>query len=495
MAKTRKINNALTRILDQSSSIVYMISDELKLCYANEACAAWTGVDLETLVGTNLIYTTEPLDDATENAAKGLAITPNLIATPQAIDSFPVEIFSYAKPQTKTRSASASAIYDHRGVLSGYLVVGSSKDGSLQEVNVRESIDLPAKLHNALALVRQQHQKRFDLKQLVGSSAESDRVRRQMQSATDSEGDVLIIGPEGSGREHLARTVFTSQFSSSQFSSNQFSSNQFSDSPATPESEIETQLVPLHCSITDPAQIQSTMKVLLKDRDRKATLLLIDVDKMDAGSQQEILGYLQLPGLSARMIATSSTKLIDVESDFDQALASRLSTLTIELPPLAQRREDLPLLAQAILESKNDRQAKQFSGFSRQAIEMICEYDWPGNFGQLASTIEEAAASATGSIIEVADFSETFQHSIKAQRFAAKDETRIQMDDYLLEIESQLIDRAVTQAKGNKTKAAELLGISRAKLLRRLAVFKKANDDSQTELVDESVFEEEVTDE
>jgi DNA-binding NtrC family response regulator len=237
------------------------------------------------------------------------------------------------------------------------------------------------------------------------------------------------------------------------------------------------------------------MKVLLKDRDRKATLLLIDVDKMDAGSQQEILGYLQLPGLSARMIATSSTKLIDVESDFDQALASRLSTLTIELPPLAQRREDLPLLAQAILESKNDRQAKQFSGFSRQAIEMICEYDWPGNFGQLASTIEEAAASATGSIIEVADFSETFQHSIKAQRFAAKDETRIQMDDYLLEIESQLIDRAVTQAKGNKTKAAELLGISRAKLLRRLAVFKKANDDSQTELVDESVFEEEVTDE
>jgi DNA-binding NtrC family response regulator len=480
MAKTRKINNALTRILDQSSSIVYMISDELKLCYANEACATWTGVDLETLVGTNLIYTTEPLEDATENAAKGLAITPNLIATPQAIDSFAVEIFSYAKPKAKTRSASASAIYDHRGVLSGYLVVGSSKDGSLQEVNVRESIDLPAKLHSALALVRQQHQKRFDLKQLVGSSAESDRVRRQMQSATDSEGDVLIIGPEGSGREHLARTVFTSQFS---------------DSPATPESEIETQLVPLHCSITDPAQIQSTMKVLLKDRDRKATLLLIDVDKMDAGSQQEILGYLQLPGLSARMIATSSTKLIDVESDFDQALASRLSTLTIELPPLAQRREDLPLLAQAILESKNDRQAKQFSGFSRQAIEMICEYDWPGNFGQLASTIEEAAASATGSIIEVADFSETFQHSIKAQRFAAKDETKIQMDEYLLEIESQLIDRAVTQAKGNKTKAAELLGISRAKLLRRLAVFKKANDDSQTELVDESVFEEEVTDE
>ena len=477
MAKSRKINNALTRILDQSSSIVYMISDELKLCYANEACAVWIGEELDTLVGTNLIYTTEPLQDATENAAKGLAIMPNLIAAPQAIDSFPVEVFSYAGTKTRNRTASASAIYDHRGVLSGYLIVGASKDGSAPDVNIRDAIDLPAKLHNALVLVRQQHQKRFDLKRLLGNSAGADRVRRQMQSATDSEGDVLIIGPEGSGREHLARTVFSSQFSES----------------TEPDSEV--QLVPLHCSITDPAQIQSTMKELLKNRSSKATLLLIDVDKMDAGSQQELLGYLQLPGLSARMIATSSTKLIDAGSNFDQSLASRLSTLTIELPSLAERREDLPLLAQAILESNNDRQAKQFSGFSRQAIEMLCEYDWPGNFGQLASTIEAAAANATGSILEVADFSDTFQHSIKAQRFAAKDETKIQLDEYLLNIESQLIDRAVAQAKGNKTKAAELLGISRAKLLRRLAAFKKANSGDDGELVDASVFQEEVADE
>ncbi len=477
MAKTRKINSALTRILDQSSSIVYMISDELKLCYANEACAAWVGVDLESLVGTNLVYTTEPLEDDTENAAKGLAIMPNLIATPKAIDSFPVTIFSHVESRTKTRSASANAIYDHRGVLSGYLIVGSTDDGSLPEVNVRDAIDLPAKLHNALVLVRQQHQKRFDLKRLVGTSAGADRVRRQMQAATDSESDVLIIGPEGSGREHLARTVFSSQFS---------------DSQAT---EAMPQLIPLHCSITDPAQVQSTMKELLKHRSHKPTLMLIDVDKMDAGSQQELLGYMQLPGLSARMIATSSAKLIDPESGFDQSLASRLSTLTIELTPLAQRCEDLPLLAQAILESNNDRQAKQFSGFSRQAIEMICEYDWPGNFGQLASTIEAAAANATGSIIEVADFSELFQHSIKAQRFAAKVETKIQLEEYLLSIESQLIERAVAQAKGNKTKAAELLGISRAKLLRRLAAFRQADGDDNGALVDAPVFEEDIADE
>ena len=474
MAKTRKINNALTRIFDQSSSIVYLISDEFKLSYANEACAFWLGMELEELVGTNLIYTSEPLEDESENAAKGLAIAPNLIAAPEAVDSFACEIFSNAGSKPTSRNATASAIFDHRGVLSGYLVVGSATHQPTTEANVRDALSLPAKLHNALVLVRQQHQKRFDLKRLVGTSAAADRVRRQLQSAADSDGDVLIVGPTGSGREHVARTVIAGSLSES--------------------NAAETKLVPLHCSITDPAQIQATMKELLNERSTKATLLLIDVDLMDAGSQQELLGYLQLPGDSARMIATSSSKLIDPNSNFDQTLASRLSTMTIELPGLSQRREDLPLLAQAILESKNDQQARQFSGFTRQAIEMICEYDWPENFGQLAAAIEEAATNATGSIIQVADFSETFQHSIKAQRFTPRDETTIDLDKYLLTIEEQLVDRAVIQARGNKTKAAELLGISRAKLLRRLAVFQKA-DQGDDEMLDPSVFKEEAADE
>lgn len=474
MAKTRKINNALIRIFDQSSSIVYLISDEFKLSYANEACAAWVGVELEHLVGTNLVYTTEPLEDEAENAAKGLSIAPNLIASLEAVDSLAIEVYSETDGKLESRKATASAIYDHRGVLSGYLIIASASNQAPPDTDVRESLSTPAKLHNALLLVRQRHQKRFDLKRLVGTSAAADRVRRQLQSATDSDGDVLIVGPTGSGREHVARTVVAGS--------------------ASDPDTAETKLIPLHCSITDPLQIQATMKELLNQQLTKATLLLIDVDRMDAGSQQELLGYLQLPGLRARMIATSSSKLIDSSSHFDQLLASRLSTMTIELPPLSQRREDLPLLAQSILESKNDQQARQFSGFTRQAIEMICEYDWPENFGQLAAAIEEAASNATGSIIQVSDFSETFRHSIKAQRFVPKEEITIDLEKYLLDIEEQLVARAVAMAKGNKTKAAELLGISRAKLLRRLAMFKKA-DEGDAELLDSSVFKEETADE
>jgi transcriptional regulator with PAS, ATPase and Fis domain len=472
MAKSRKINNALTRVFDQSSSIVYLISDDCILTYANEACASLVGIELESLVGTQLVFSTDPLEEPSENAAKGLAISPSLFTAPQ--QSVDIRIFSDSGGNPATHRATANAIFDHRGVLSGYLVVGEA-DISSTEPNVRASLNEPTMLHEALAMVRQRNAARFSPSRLVGTSAASDRVRRQVQSAAESESDVLIVGPVGSGREHIARTVFART------------------APVETEDVSDSRLIPLHCSITDPAQIQSTMKELLREESR-STLMLIDVDQMGAGSQQEILGYLQLPGTCVRMIATSSRKLVGSDFGFDQNLASRLSTLTIELPGLAERREDLPLLAQAILEAKNDQSARQFSGFTRQALEMICEFDWPGNFGQLAAAIDEAAVNADGPIIKAADFAEDFQHSIKAQRFAAKQETTIQLDQYLHDIEEQLVFRAISEAKGNKTKAAELLGISRAKLLRRLAVFEKLDAPDDGELLDPSVFKEDLAD-
>lgn len=468
MAKSRKINNALIRVLDQSSSIVYLVSDELKLTYANEACALWVGLDLETLVETKLIYTSETLEDAAENSAKGLAIAPHLVDS-QQVSSMTLNIFSVAGGSQAVRSANAEPVFDHRGQFLGYLVISNLSHDAAAAPDVPETINSPAKQHEALALFRERLQKRFDSKQLVGTSIAADRVRRQVSSAIASEGDVLVVGPEGSGREHIARSIVSHSLAS-----------------ADEASEV---LVPLHCSITDPTQVQQTMKELLNHSTSSPTLLLIDVDQMDAGSQQELLGYLQLPGLSARMIATSSSQLTNSES-FHAALASRLSTLVIELAPLAERREDLPLLAQAILESRNDQGTRQFSGFTRQANEMICEYDWPGNFGQLAAAIDEAAANAGGPVIQVADFSTDFQHAIKAQQFAIKAETKIQLDQYLLDVEQQLVERAVAQAKGNKTKAAELLGINRAKLLRRLAALQQVEVVDGSELLDPSVFTE-----
>ena len=168
-----------------------------------------------------------------------------------------------------------------------------------------------------------------------------------------------------------------------------------------------------------------------------------------------------------------------------------ISTLQIELVSLAQRKEDLPLLAQQILESHNHNQTKQLSRFSEQAMEAICECDWPNNFDQLSATIQAATESASGSIIELSDFPDAFHQRINAQQSVKKPDESIDLDAYLLDIEKRLVERALDRSKGNKTAAASLLGISRAKLLRRLQQFNltdAASDDDQ--LLDESVFEE-----
>lgn len=526
MAKTRKINNALIRALDQSRSIVYLVSDQQTLIYANESCGRWLAADIESLIGTPFVYTSQQLPDPAQQAIKGLALPPDLFTSRESnsVSSFELEIFASSsnnldnssttaenepapfQPETQSQSQSlhavANAIYDHRGILSGFLVVANlpadqsadSNANSSREIDTRAAINEPAKLHRALAAVREWQQQRFSLKSFVGTSAAIDRVRRQATSAIESRSDVLIVGPPGSGREHLARTLIAE-----------------SEPDDANASDSDANLIPLHCAITDPMQVQATMKELAGSIKRfahsptphtAATLLLIEVDQLDRASQQEVLGYLQLPGFSVGTIATAGCNILNLHSDFDSQLANRLSTLTIELPSLSQRREDLPLLAQALLESGNEKNAKQFSGFTRQAIELICEYDWPQNLDQLAAAIEAAAAVATGNIIDVSDFPDSLHHAIQAQRFPAKLETKIQLDDYLLEIEQQLIERAVAQASGNKTKAAELLGVSRAKLLRRLQQFAAPESESQSEaethadgLVDESVFREEPHDE
>ena len=76
-----------------------------------------------------------------------------------------------------------------------------------------------------------------------------------------------------------------------------------------------------------------------------------------------------------------------------------LSTVTIELPPLAKRRDDLPLLAQALLEDQNVRSGKQLAGFSSEALDRLCAYAWPGNMAELAEVVAESHSRASARLI------------------------------------------------------------------------------------------------
>jgi DNA-binding protein Fis len=143
-----------------------------------------------------------------------------------------------------------------------------------------------------------------------------------------------------------------------------------------------------------------------------------------------------------------------------------MGTIAIELVPLSHRAEDIPMLAQAMLERPS--RENRVAGFDTTALQMLGEYRWPGNLDQLSWVVTQSGQNLRDRLLGTEDLPEKFHHWLRAQQLSPSAEVSIDLDRYLESIERELILRAMGQAKGNKTQAAKQLGLSRAKLLRRI---------------------------
>jgi DNA-binding NtrC family response regulator len=234
-------------------------------------------------------------------------------------------------------------------------------------------------------------------------------------------------------------------------------------------------MIPLACSVLDAELIRSTVAALAAqkpapDEIRPSTLLLNEADQLPAEVQAEVAGVLGSKSFPLRLIATARQTLSELarRGQYREDLAAVLSTIVIELPPLAERRPDIPLLAQLFLEEANARGTKQVAGFSSEALDCLDSYPWPGNVDELARMVAHAHKRAEGVQIAVGDLPERIHLAADAASYPRRPEETIVLDQFLGRIERELIRRALAQAKGNKTKAAKLLGMSRARLHRRL---------------------------
>jgi DNA-binding NtrC family response regulator len=145
-----------------------------------------------------------------------------------------------------------------------------------------------------------------------------------------------------------------------------------------------------------------------------------------------------------------------------------LSALAIELPPLAARREDLPLVAQQLVEEANAAGGPQRSGLTPEALDLLAAHSWPGNLDELAEAIQSAHAAARGPWIAPADLPEKLRMAEQAAAHAPRPPAAIVLDDALADAERELLRKALADARGNKSRAAKLLGITRPRLLRRM---------------------------
>jgi DNA-binding NtrC family response regulator len=316
--------------------------------------------------------------------------------------------------------------------------------------------DLPdaRQLHARLRALRDQLAPAYDLERLVGTSPAIERVRGQIQLAATSAARVVILGPTGSGRERVARTIHAKQMASGW-----------------------PYLVPLACPLLDAELLESTVEAFMRScaelsEEQPATLLLLEVDQLPEDAQASLLGFLKIGAVRLNTLATARESPLDLaqQGSFRSELAHALSTLVIAIPPLQERIVDVPLLVQAAIEQRNASGGRQIGGVTESAMVLLLRYSWPGNSDELFQLIAEACDQAEGALIEDQDLPERIHMALAAAKYPPRQEDPIQLDHVLTGVERELIQRALSTAKGNKAYAARLLGLSRSRLLRRMEV-------------------------
>ena len=444
-------------MLDASASPVYVLDEQRRLVFGNPACAAWVGVPLEELIGRKCSYHWPAEGTPAEVAAAGLCPPPEVLAGER--QRAPV-YRATSDGQPPKRMASFVPLGDPTdgGAIVAFV---DASDEPAEEAAIPPADISPESLHEQLAAFRQLLSGRYGMQRLVGDSPAMKLAREQIALAAESKANVLIHGPAGSGRQHVARAIHHARHGA------------------------DAAFAPLACSALPGELLSSTLQAMFIRTSERAsqhagqhagelrpaeTVLLRDIHGMPPEVQAELAAMLARPHTAVSVLVTSSAPLAELaaEGSFRHDLACLLSTLSIHLPPLAERMVDLPLLAQALIEEINREGRKQVAGITPEALDQLATYDWPGNVDELSAMLKQAHAHTSAAQIAVDDLPARIRLTSEAASRLHRSEEPIRLEEFLARVERELIERALRRSKGNKSKAARLLGLARPRLYRRL---------------------------
>ncbi len=443
MAKSRTAKVALFRLVEQSSLPIYLVADDLSIAFGNLAMCQWTGQDLDFLTTLKCIYHSGVDLTPTQQLAAGLCPPPTAFHGHRE-DGF---VFVRRENSTEFRQAWFQPLPDNEPGRCPVLVVVHGHPVAAPPGQLTNQSD-NASLHAAIAQMQYEAASRVNMDLVVGNSPQSRKIRKQIDVASQTAANVLIVGPPGSGRRQIAELIHFAQ----------------GPQQAGP-------LIPIDGTLSDAEIVQRTVKSLYRNSklnpdEPLGRLMLLDLDKMPAAAQSEIVGFSKLPDFRLPMIGTCTVLDKTIRDD----LLNEIATLTIRIPDLIDRRQDLPLLIHALVEEYNVHAGTSLAGFETQAVDMLIDYPWPGDFFELKETVESACAAASAPIVGVDDLPHHFRLAVRSLNHQVPGgDPELQLDQLLADIELELIQRAMAHAQGNKSQAAKLLGISRARLIRRLS--------------------------
>ncbi|MBM3998210.1 MAG: sigma-54-dependent Fis family transcriptional regulator [Planctomycetes bacterium] len=445
--KQRSPIGMLRKHVGDSSHPVLVFDADRVIDYCNEACGRWMGVAASALLGQTAAY-------HFETVRGGAPIASDVAPPPDVFEGHRVErrIQPIGPGAGGPRLATFLPLTTD-GVIRGALMIADPVDAP--PVRDRgEDVEEPesARLHRALAEFRRRLGKFYDLPSLVGRDPAIERVRAQVVASAATAARTLIHGPAGSGREQVARTIHYHRNGSE---------------PGV--------LVPLACSLVDAELLHTTITAHAYadpefDTSRPLTLLLLDVDRLSPDGQRALVDITHDRELRIHTLATAGQSVLRSASDggFREDLAHYLSTIEIEMPPLRDRPRDIPLLAQRFVEMRNAEGLKSLSGFDEDALDQLVQYVWPGNLDELREVTREAYERAAGPYIRRTDLPSSFAAADRARKHPPRPIEPIRLDAVLERFEREILERALELAKGNRARAARLLGVSRPRLLRRI---------------------------
>ncbi len=307
----------------------------------------------------------------------------------------------------------------------------------------------------------------FDRRNIIGRSSVMLRLLETTSRAAGSDATILISGESGTGKEMIAGAVhFNSPRSKGPFVK--------LNCAAITESLLESELF---------GHTKGAFTGALKNREGKflqadgGTLFLDEVSEMSLAMQAKFLRVLQEKEFSlvggekvikvdVRIIAaTNKDLLMEVkEGNFREDLYYRLNVINLPMPPLRERKEDIPLLSEYFLKMFMEKNNKKFKGFCPKAMDKLIKYDWPGNVRELMNTIERGVVLSSTAFLHAYDLPIIPQENL-TEVTAAMD---MPDDIPLEEVERQAILRTIEAADGNKSEAARRLGITRMTLNKKL---------------------------
>jgi transcriptional regulator with GAF, ATPase, and Fis domain len=313
---------------------------------------------------------------------------------------------------------------------------------------------------------------RYDYTAIVGASDSMRRVFQQLDRLIESDLPVLIQGESGTGKELIARAIhFNGPRATLPFVTE--------NCAALPDSLLESELFGYSKGAFTGAYKQK--KGLLEQADG-GTLFLDEIGDMSTEMQKKLLRVLQEGEfrpvgsdqriqVNVRLLAASHRDLEDMvrEGTFREDLYYRVHVLTIQLPPLRERREDIPLLAEHLLARAAREAGRPLPILLHEVLAAIVAHDWPGNVRELENEMRRLVVLAQGEVrLEHLSRSVLERRSLRVGGSPGGNEPTGDIRAAVADLERRSIEAALSSAGGNKSKAASELGISRFALQRKL---------------------------